>query len=87
MNKNILHEFFNSQSDACMLEASEQERMENEFEKWFEARPASFEDASEPLIKYLAENHHPHTMAVVESNGATLWEGLKHIENDKYIVD
>lgn len=84
---NLLHEFFNSQSDVCPLEATEQEHLENEFEKWMKSRPETFEKAAEPLIKYLAENHHPHTMATVESDGATLWEGQKRIKNEEYIVD
>lgn len=47
----------------------------------------TFEESVEPLIKYLAENHHPHTMAVVESNRAQIWEGVKVVENYKYVVD
>lgn len=84
---NLLHEFFNSQSDASPLEATEQECLEKDFEKWINSRPTTFERSVEPLIKYLAENHHPHTMAIVESDGATLWEGQKSIKNDNYIVD
>ncbi len=30
----LLHKFWNRTSDACPLEASEQERQENEWERW-----------------------------------------------------
>ncbi len=35
-----------------------------------------FEMAARPLIKYLAENHHPHVTAIITSVGAELLEGL-----------
>ncbi len=46
-----------------------------------------FEYASKPLMKYLAENHHPHTKVIVESNSSQLLEGLKSIVTDEFIVD
>lgn len=86
--ENLLHEFFNSKSDANKyLEASEQEDLEKSFQEWHSSRKETFESAANPLIKYLAENHHPHTCAIVESDGAILWEGLKSIRNDKHIQD
>jgi hypothetical protein len=47
----------------------------------------TFESVTEPLMKYLSENHHPHTMVEVESNKATLWEGQKSNVTDKFILD
>lgn len=47
----------------------------------------AFEDAVEPLIKFMAENHHPHTCVIVDSNSAALWEGLRTHRTDKFIVD
>lgn len=85
---NLLQEFFNSKSDANRyLEASEQERLEKEFQEWYEEKSNDLEFAARPLIKHLAEKHHPHTMAVVESDGVKLWEGLKSIPVKDYIVD
>lgn len=36
----------------------------------------AFEKACRPLIKYLAENHHPHMIALVTSSSASLNEGV-----------
>ncbi len=87
MIRNLLHEFFNSRSDASSLEASEQEQLEHEFENWLESREQTFDEVVEPLIRYLAENHSPHTIAIVENDKAVLYEGLKCITEGKYIVD
>jgi len=46
-----------------------------------------FEEAVRPLMKYLAENHHPHTHVIVESNSAELSEGVKSVVTDEYLVD
>lgn len=35
-----------------------------------------FCNSSKPLIKYLAENHHPHVKVIVTNNNAELLEGL-----------
>lgn len=44
--------------------------------------------AAEPLIKYLAENYHPHVQCTVDSTSVALWEGLISIPHiDKYLVD
>lgn len=37
----------------------------------------AFAEACRPLIKYLAENHHPHVKVIVRNTGAELLEGLK----------
>jgi hypothetical protein len=62
------------------------------FEQLFEGflkanEPKTFEQAAEPMMKYLAENHHPHTMAEIESNKAILWEGQQSYHNDDFLVD
>ena len=36
--KNLLHEFWNSSSDACPLEATEQENQERLFSEWVESK-------------------------------------------------
>ncbi|MEQ9887622.1 hypothetical protein ABRP55_13835 [Pectobacterium zantedeschiae] len=40
-----------------------------------------------PVIKYLAENHHPHTHIVVTSTNAELSEGFQCIETTEYLRD
>lgn len=52
-----------------------------------DSQPEDFESASRSLIKFLAENHHPHTKAIIESNKAELVEGIESIIVDDYIVD
>lgn len=36
-----------------------------------------FEELMRPVIKYLAENHHPHTSIIVTSTNAELVEGVR----------
>jgi len=75
--KNLLNEFFNSKSDANkFLEASQQEALENDFQKWFDEK-MSFELVMPILIKYMATKHHPHTVAIVSSINAQVFEGIQ----------
>jgi hypothetical protein len=46
-----------------------------------------FKEIVKPVMKYLAENHHPHTMIEIDSNKSILWEGQKTVVTDEYIVD
>lgn len=39
--------------------------------------PKDFDSASRVMIKYLAENHHPHTTAIITSTGCEILEGVK----------
>ena len=43
--------------------------------------------AAEPLMKYLAENYHPHATAIVTSGDTQLVEGLCTHVTDKFIKD
>ncbi|WP_407505098.1 hypothetical protein [Elizabethkingia meningoseptica] len=47
----------------------------------------SFEASVEIVMRYLSENHHPHTMIQIESNSAQLFEGVKSHLTDKYLKD
>ncbi|MBP1129370.1 hypothetical protein JOE25_000913 [Serratia sp. PL17] len=47
----------------------------------------SFEEAAKPLIKWLAENVHPHHTAIVTSNRAELLMGESVINTDEYLKD
>jgi len=42
-----------------------------------------FEAVVRPVMKWLAENHHPHMKIVIESNCAEMVEGVMVIENYK----
>lgn len=46
-----------------------------------------FEAVVRPLMKWLAENHHPHTKIIIESSCAEMVEGVKVISTDEYLID
>lgn len=46
-----------------------------------------FESVAKPLMKWLCENKHPHTTAIVTGNVAELVEGVENIKTDEFIVD
>lgn len=46
-----------------------------------------FEDISQVLIKWMAENQHPHTMCQIDSTEAVLWEGKQSNPTTVYLVD
>lgn len=46
-----------------------------------------FEEAAKPLMKYLAENHHPHVKVIVRGASAELLEGLSSFHSDKFLID
>ncbi|WP_440487511.1 hypothetical protein [Serratia ureilytica] len=45
----------------------------------------SFEDAARPLIRWLAENRHPHHTAIVTSNRAELLEAQSVVATEVYL--
>jgi hypothetical protein len=45
-----------------------------------------FEEASRPLIKWMAENCHPHTAVLVDSVSAELFEGQLTFCTEQYVV-
>ena len=46
-----------------------------------------FEVAVKPLMKYLAENHHPHVTAIVSGGQGEILEGAASFVTDEFIVD
>ena len=48
---------------------------------------SDFKEASLPLIKWMAQNQHPHTMAEIENNRAILWEGKESNVINEFILD
>ena len=40
-----------------------------------------------PVVKYLNENHHPHTKIIIEPAWYELMEGIKSEIIEEYIVD
>ncbi|OKP31710.1 hypothetical protein BSQ40_00355 [Serratia fonticola] len=47
----------------------------------------SFEEAAKPLIKWLAENVHPHHTVIVTSTNAELLEGSMSFPTDEFLKD
>jgi len=52
-----------------------------------EKQKQTFEEVSEIMIKWMAENQHPHTMAEIDSIKAVLWEGKQTHNNTSFITD
>ena len=46
-----------------------------------------FEDAVKVLMKYLAENHNPHTTVIVSATEAELLSGEMSVLTDEFIID
>lgn len=44
-------------------------------------------EAAKPLIKYLAENYHPHIKAIVTSTEVEILEGLAINGTEEFLVD
>lgn len=47
----------------------------------------TFNEAAKPLIKWLAENVHPHHTAIVTSTRAELLEGQSVVNTEEYLKD
>lgn len=52
-----------------------------------ESVESEFEQLSRKLIKYLCENHHPHTTILISPTGAEIVEGVKAFYTEEYLVD
>ncbi len=51
------------------------------------SRLNELEEAARPLIKYLAENHHPHKAIIIRNNSAELVEANMAVIIDDYLKD
>ena len=47
----------------------------------------TFEEAVKPLMKWLCENTHPHTTAIVDGTLAQLVEGVESVKTEEFLVD
>jgi hypothetical protein len=50
-------------------------------------KPKTFEEAAEPIMKWMCENQHPHTTVILTGTSAELVEGLQSHLTNKFIVD
>ena len=55
--------------------------------KLLKEQEESFEESARPLMKYLGENHHPHTSAYVRNDLAELLEGQEVFGTKEYVAD
>jgi hypothetical protein len=46
-----------------------------------------FEEVSVPMIKFLNDNCHLHTIVIIDCDSAELLEGIYRMKNDKYVKD
>jgi hypothetical protein len=46
-----------------------------------------FEEAARPLMKFMGDNLHPHTIVVLHSANAQLFEGVCSFNTEEYIRD
>ena len=44
-------------------------------------------EAAKPLIKYIAENYHPHVTVIVTNNSVELLEGVMQANTDEFLKD
>jgi hypothetical protein len=78
LSEPLAEEHFKHNSE-CWDKAKEMERLAN--------NPQTFEQAVKPLMKWLCENTHPHTTAIVTGNLSELVEGIEIVKTDEFIVD
>ena len=52
-----------------------------------EEQNREFESNAKPLMKYLAENFHPHITIIVDCGRAEILEGSASIVTDEFIQD
>lgn len=52
-----------------------------------EEQRKQLEELTLPLIKFLAENCHPHTKLIIENNSAELVEGVVAFTTDEFLKD
>lgn len=68
-------------------EHSHYELLDAETGKILWTEKEDFEKAAEPMIKYLAENHHPNMQVLIDSTTAILLEEQRMHKNYDYIED
>lgn len=47
----------------------------------------TFEEVVKEVMKWLAENQHPHTTVIITATNAELVEGIKSVVTDEFIKD
>jgi len=88
MSKNLLADFFQSQSDANRyLSANEQEALEEDFQKWYDGESKKLSFLATPLMRTMCENYHPNHVCIVTGTTAEISEGIECYKTNDFIVD
>ena len=48
---------------------------------------SNFENACKPLMRYLCENHHPHTKVIIDGNSSLMFEGIQCFNTNDFVID
>lgn len=86
--EDLLHEFWNRKSDACPLEASEQEKQEKEFAEWVKQNISNNADmCARPLIRFICEHYDSFTLAVIADAGYYIFKPIKSKRIEDYVKE
>lgn len=47
----------------------------------------TFEDVSRIVMKYMSNNHHPHTTLIARNDSCEVLEGIKALATNEYVKD
>jgi hypothetical protein len=67
---------FNNETQSCEL-TGESKKLE----------PCVFKNAVIPAMKYMAENHSPHSILIIQSDKAEIYDGSQVFTTDEFVVD
>lgn len=86
--EDLLHEFWNRKSDACPLEASEQEKQEKEFAEWVKQNIYNnAEMCARPMIRFICEHYDSFTEAVIADAGYCIFKAVECKKIEDYIKE
>lgn len=86
--EDLLHEFWNRKSDACPLEASEQEKQEKEFAEWVKQNIYNnAEMCARPMIRFISEHYDSYTEAVIADAGYCILKAVECKKIEDYIKE
>lgn len=76
----MCHENIDDYFDKYIFESSKKIDSSKKYKK-------EFENIVKPVMKWLSENHHPHTYVVIESSTAELCEGKQVFYSNEFLID
>ncbi len=67
---------FDNETQSCEL-TGESQKLE----------PCVFKNTVIPIMKYMAENHSPHSILIIQSDKAEIYDGSQVFTTDEFVVD